>query len=198
MGPSFPGLRPGTRPGVSRARPTGSAPLLWTEEKPEGVSCPPWQRDTWAGEGDFWNGTLGLAKETSGENASRGKCTSLMAGREAGRCVLSPLATGRLGWRRRLLERTRPAGSAPLLWPEEKPEGVSCPPWQRDAWAGEGDFWRERIPWGARLSYGQKRSRKVCPVPPGNGTLGLAKETSGENTQIQIQINTTKGPCMAW
>ncbi|KAJ1138379.1 hypothetical protein NDU88_004766 [Pleurodeles waltl] len=124
----------------------GSAPLLWPEEKPE-ERVPRGARLSYGRKRSRkvcpvppGNGTLGLAKKTSEENASRGERVSLMAGREARRCVLSPQATGRLGWRRRLLKRTRPAGSAPLLWTEEKPEGVSCPPWQRDALAGEEDF----------------------------------------------------------
>ncbi|KAJ1127865.1 hypothetical protein NDU88_006258 [Pleurodeles waltl] len=193
------------------------------EEKPKGVSRPPWKRDACG-----WRRSLWRERVPREARLSYGR-----PGREAGRCVPSPLATRRLWLAKESLERTRPAGSAPLLWPprkrsrkvcpvppgnetlvagegvfgenayrgeraslmaaqEEKLEGVSRPPWQRDACGWRRSLLRERVPRGARLSYGHPGSEagRCVPSPLATRRLWLAKES--------LERTRPRGACLSY
>ncbi|KAJ1154314.1 hypothetical protein NDU88_007067 [Pleurodeles waltl] len=92
----------------------------------------------------------------------------------------------------------RPTGSAPLLWPEENLECVSCP-------LGNGTLGRrrkserERVPRGARLSYGRKRTWNVCPVPLATGRLAgeeNPKENASRGERASIMARREAGRCV--
>ncbi|KAJ1090491.1 hypothetical protein NDU88_003623 [Pleurodeles waltl] len=113
-GPSWPGLRPGTRLGTSHV-PRG-ARLYYgrpnEERSRKGSPVPPATKTLW----------LEARSASPGEIASRGGRVSIMAAqmrKEAGSGVPCPRQRRRCGWRRgaQVLERSRPAGGASLLWP---------------------------------------------------------------------------------